>query len=86
MTGFATIDSEENVRRSKLVSLLDKVIGQCFMQDGKCIPDGAVLAFHDKIQIYLIVDEEKNELGDGGLDPLVQAPSSSLHISSQKVK
>jgi hypothetical protein len=90
MTGFATIHSKENVRRSKLVSLLENVIGHPIVQEntrgGKCIPDGVVLTFHDKIPIYLIINEDKNEFGDGASDPSVQASFSFLRILSEKVK
>ncbi|KAG2103787.1 uncharacterized protein F5147DRAFT_638712 [Suillus discolor] len=88
MAEFATIYSKEDDRRSNLVSLLDNVLGHGFVKeqirDGKCVPDGVALAFYDKIPICLIVDEEKDDFGDGGSDPSVQASFSFLRISCQK--
>lgn len=66
----------------------DNMLGHRFVKeqirDGKCIPDGVALAFHDKVPICLIVDEEKDEFGDGGSDSSVQASFSFLRISCQK--
>ncbi|KAG1830635.1 hypothetical protein EV424DRAFT_268837 [Suillus variegatus] len=75
MAEFATIYSKEDDRRSNLVSLLDNMLGHRFVKerirDDKCISDGVIFAFHDKIPICLIVDEEKDDFGDGGSDPSV---------------
>lgn len=89
MSRFATIHSNEEARRLNLTSLLEKVIGAPFIRahtrDGKCIPDASVLASNQHTSICLIVNEEKNEIGDGGSDPAVQASFSFLRISSQQV-
>ncbi|KAG2061139.1 hypothetical protein BDR06DRAFT_1002309 [Suillus hirtellus] len=88
MAEFATVYSEEDDRRSNIVSLLDNVLGHRFVKEqirgGKCIPDGVVYAFHNKIPICLIVDEEKDQFGGGGSDPSVQASFSFLRILCQK--
>ncbi|KAG0702543.1 hypothetical protein DFH29DRAFT_875082 [Suillus ampliporus] len=88
MHRFATIHSNEDARKLHLTSLLEKVIGAPFIctctRDGKCIPDASVLASHQHTPICLIVNEEKNEIGDGGSDPAVQASFSFLRISSHQ--
>ncbi|KAG2082262.1 hypothetical protein BD769DRAFT_1633430 [Suillus cothurnatus] len=74
MTKFAAIHASENDRRQNVASLLEKVIQHLLLHTksrrGKCIPDA--------VAIHLIVVEEKNEFGDGGSDPSVQA-SFSFH-------
>ncbi|KAG1834019.1 hypothetical protein DFJ58DRAFT_735930 [Suillus subalutaceus] len=82
MTKFAAIHASEDDRQQNVTSLLEKVIQQPLLhvksRRGKCIPDAVALYPHKNIPIHLMVVEEKNEFGDGGSDPSVQA-SFSFH-------
>jgi hypothetical protein len=84
MTKFAAIHASENDRRQNVASLLEKVIQHLLLHTksrrGKCIPDAVAVYSHNHNQIHLIVVEEKNEFGDGGSDPSVQASFSFVHL------
>jgi hypothetical protein len=82
----AVIYLSEASRRDQLKSYLQNVIGHplVFISNAdRTAPDFVALSpvgFH---QAYLVVGEEKNELGDGGSDPSTQAPLSYAQIYRQ---
>jgi len=90
MGKFACIHSDEDARRKNIAPLLETVIGQVFIdakgRHSDCRPNRVVVSSQNDIPIHLIIDEEKNEIGDGGSDPAVQALFSFLRIMSREVK
>ncbi|KAF9231648.1 hypothetical protein BU15DRAFT_55889 [Melanogaster broomeanus] len=86
MTQFALIHTSEDVRGRHLQPLLQKMISHPLIvassRDGT-VPDALALSSHKDFPVYLIVGEEKNEFGDGGSDPSVQASFSFLRIFCQ---
>ncbi|KAG2093759.1 uncharacterized protein F5147DRAFT_820940 [Suillus discolor] len=65
MTKFAAIHANENDRQQNAIQ---HPLLHTKSRRGKCIPDA--------VAIHLMVVEEKNEFGDGGSDPSVQASFS----------
>jgi hypothetical protein len=90
MYNIALIYSSEVDRRDAIGPYLEKVIGRplTIMNNAdRTTPDFAVLSSVDHHPLYLVVGEEKNELGNGGSDPSTQAALSYSRICSQvKVK
>jgi hypothetical protein len=75
MTQFALIHDEDH-RRSRLRSSLTKVINYPLASvdnADKTKPDLVAMGRCGNLQTYLVVAEDKNEFGDGGSDPSVQA-------------
>ncbi|KAG2105512.1 uncharacterized protein F5147DRAFT_242554 [Suillus discolor] len=87
MPTFAAIHPSENDRKVNLTPLLEKVIQQTLLhmkgRRGGHILDADAIAVHvhGRIPIHLVVVEEKNEVGDGGSDPSVQASFSFVHLT-----
>ncbi|KAF9231060.1 hypothetical protein BU15DRAFT_56606, partial [Melanogaster broomeanus] len=87
MTGFSAIHRNEEDRAIRLKPLLEEVLDRPLtiaQNRDKTIPDAMVLSSYKHFQIYLIVSEEKNEFGDGGSDPSVQASFSFLRVFRQE--
>ncbi|KAF9234165.1 hypothetical protein BU15DRAFT_79348 [Melanogaster broomeanus] len=86
MTQFARIHTSEEARGRHLQPLLQKMINHPLVlasnRDGT-VPDALAVSSHKDFSVYLIVGEEKNEFGDGGPDPSVQASFSFLRIFCQ---
>lgn len=85
MPTFAAIHPSGNDRKVNLTPLLEKVIQQTLLytksRHGGYIHDAVAVHVHDHIPIHLVVVEEKNEVGDGGSDPSVQASFSFVHLT-----
>ncbi|KAI6161100.1 hypothetical protein EDD17DRAFT_1482276 [Pisolithus thermaeus] len=84
---FAQIHSLEASRQMSLRSILQDIIGFPIIfvssADGT-LADGVVLGSHRQTEcMYLVIVEEKRELGDGLSDPLTQGAFSYLHIFCQ---
>lgn len=83
---FAQIHVSENARQLHLKSLLERAIHHPLSSVQNCdstMPDFQALSNSGKLSVYLVVGEEKNEIGDGGSDPSVQAALSFLRIFRQ---
>ncbi|KAG1848834.1 hypothetical protein C8R48DRAFT_641478 [Suillus tomentosus] len=85
MPTFAAIHPSEKDRKVNITPLLEKVIQQTFLhtksRQGGYIHDTVAVHVHGHIPIHLVVVEEKNEVGDGGSDPSVQASFSFVHLT-----
>jgi hypothetical protein len=87
MTQFALIYDKEDHRRSHLQSSLTKVINYPLASvdnADKTKPDLVAMGQCGNLQTYLVVAEDKNEFGDGGSDPSVQAAFSFQRIFCQE--
>lgn len=86
MGQFALIHSSEDARRQRLKSFLQKAIRHPLVfinNSDRTAPDVVALSSCGELPAYLIVGEEKNEFGDGGSDPSIQASFSFLRTFSQ---
>lgn len=83
MTRFAAIHHTEADRTKHLRTLCSKIIGRPMVagetREG-VVPDAVVTSSESHNLLYLIIGEEKNEFGDGGSDPSVQASFSFQRI------
>ncbi|KAH7886464.1 hypothetical protein F5I97DRAFT_1928318 [Phlebopus sp. FC_14] len=83
-TGFAAIYHSEELRSDHLQPLLEKVLDRhIFVTQNRdrTTPDGQI--FSQRGTIPLMIEEEKNEFGDGGSDPSTQVSFSFLRVYSQ---
>lgn len=84
---FAVIYASEHDRgngvRSSLGALLKRPIISIRNSD-KTSPDFVTAHSCGELPVYLIIGEEKNEFGDGGSDPSVQAAFSFQRLFSQE--
>ena len=79
MMASSAVYKDEGKRRSKLSPLLSKVLGvriRTIVHDDKTTPDGVVEDGDDDLCL-LLVEEDKNEFGDGGSDPSTQSGFSA---------
>ncbi|KAG6379741.1 hypothetical protein JVT61DRAFT_10276 [Boletus reticuloceps] len=86
MARFTLIYDGENTRRKEIGPVLSKAIGRflgSITNSDKTSLDFVVQSSHGELPTYLIIDEEKNEFGDGGSDPSVQASFSFLRLFCQ---
>ena len=87
MAQFTLIYDRENARQQGIRPLLSKAIGRFFSSitnSDKTSPDLVVQSSHGELPTYLVIDEEKNEFGDGGSDPSVQASFSFQRLFCQR--
>lgn len=87
MGHFTLIHPNKDARQRYLGSFLQKAINHPLTSVNN--PDGTVLdimalSSSGDLSVYLIIGEEKNEFGNGGLDSSVQAAFLFLHIFSQR--
>ncbi|KAI6096220.1 glycosyltransferase family 20-domain-containing protein [Pisolithus sp. B1] len=84
---FAQIHSSEASRQTSLRSILQDIISFPIIFMGSAdgtLADGVVLGSHGRTEcMYLVVVEEKRELGDGSSDPSTQGAFSYLRIFCQ---
>ncbi|KAF8316230.1 uncharacterized protein EI90DRAFT_3173059 [Cantharellus anzutake] len=83
----AAIYRSEEERRLKIKPILGKIIGRSLLavrNDDFTAPDGSVMGSHPGPASYILVNEGKKEIGDGGSDPSTQAAFSFLRRYQQE--
>ena len=90
MKAASAIYTNEEKRRDKLMPLLSRILNfdiQTIMNTDKTIADGVVEQLIWWGRILLLVEEDKNEFGDGGCDPSTQAGlSGGRCLAQERVK
>ncbi|KAF8120874.1 hypothetical protein EV363DRAFT_1406768 [Boletus edulis] len=88
MATFAAIHCSEVDRTKHLHPSLAKIIGWPIVaaeNRDRTVPDAVVNSYsYGHHRLFLIISEEKNEFGDGGSDPSVQASFSFQRVMSQE--
>jgi hypothetical protein len=76
MMAASAVYKNEVLRREALTPLLRKILGvniQMIMNSDKTTPDGIVEMVIGVLLFLIMLEEDKNEFGDGGSDPSTQA-------------
>lgn len=80
MKAATAIYESEGARRKVLTPLLCDILDvniQTLLNDDKTNPDGIVEVVKNKSLFMILLQEHKNEFGDGGSDPSTQAGLSA---------
>ena len=86
MKSASAIYTSEDKRREKLMPLLSHILGvdiQSILNTDKTNADGIVELMKSWGRALLLLEEDKNEFGDGGSDPSTQAGLSACRCWAQ---